>query len=113
MESGKNMNNKIALMITASVGFLIMQTSSYLIFLELMKDIYLNFLGSDLRISADILNSSISCLNEVPMADYLDQLMVEDDPLVLGYSFYTHYIDHICKDCAEISHLTDLSEFKD
>ena len=113
MDSGKNMNNKIALMITASVGFLTMQTSSNLVLLNSIKDAYLNVLGSDLQISSENLNSTIKSLNEVPMADYLDKLVIEDDPLVLGYTFYTEHIANICKECDEESHLTDLSEFSD
>ena len=44
------------------------------------------------------------------MANYLDQMMIADDPIVSGYMFYTMKLDLLLKD-GEESVLQDLSHF--
>ena len=67
------MNNKIAVMITASVGFLILQTSSSVTVLAYLKDIYLMHIASDLLISVVEFGDGTQYLDEIPMANYLDK----------------------------------------
>lgn len=60
-------------MVTASVGFLILQTSAQVTVTKYFKDVYLWFTASDIIFSVNYVSGGATqFLNEVPMADYLD-----------------------------------------
>ena len=74
------------------------------------RDVFLWLIASDLLISAKYFGGGNQYLNEIPMANYLDNLMAADDPIVSGYMFYTMKLDLLLKD-GEESTLQDLSHF--
>lgn len=85
LESGKQRNLKISLMITAAIGFCIYTTSGLSTVTEYFRDVWLWYIGADLFIGQNLVNSGY--LNEVPMAAYLDSKMIGKNPDVLGYIF--------------------------
>lgn len=74
-------------MITGSVGFLILQISTQTTLTGYSLDIARWVIAGDLYVNTWLFGENF--LNEVPMADYLDQVMQEENSPVLGYTFNT------------------------
>ena len=86
LESGKERNLKIALLVTCSIGFIVMNSCGILSNLAYFKGVWGWYMAGDLGINSFHLGSH---LNEVPMAKLLDSYMTGDNPAVASYSFTT------------------------
>ena len=73
---------KISLMIASAVAFMILQASSPQVIMVLFHDIWRWYGASDI-----FLYSETSFLNEVPMAEFLDQYTSGENPDVISYQF--------------------------
>ena len=56
------------------------------------KDFALWILAGDMYINTSYFGKNVF-LNEVPMADYLDQMMQEEDSPIQDYMFYTSRLE--------------------
>jgi len=100
-------------MVTASIGFLIMQTGAQTASIVYMKEVIQWLVGSDLLLTT-FFQRGTSYLNEGPISNFLDSLMVAQAdnarPIVSGYSFVTTGMADLIGDEAQIA-VKDLSEF--
>lgn len=85
LESGRDRNMKIALMVTVSICVIFYQSSGNKTVFAYFKDVWFWFMTGDILITYQL---SLGNLNEVPMADYLEtNWMQGEDPAVTSYMF--------------------------
>lgn len=93
-EAGSTKNLKIAIMVTFSIAFLILQTSATATVMYYLKDVFNQILGSDLHLSTHMLNQFTGAnfyIDEMKLSNYLDGFMGEGEDGKIGpikaYSF--------------------------
>ena len=84
MEAHKPRNSKTSLMFTLSISFLIFSASSFSLMSTLIVKLTESIIGADLHAS-----NPDGYLNEVPIAEFLDTQMGQDDSPVIDYAFTT------------------------
>ena len=84
MDSGRQRNLKISLMITCSIGFLILVSSGSWTILGYFDYLWRWFRASDMGLQ--FFNYD-NYLNEIPMSRFLDQYTQGENPAVESYFF--------------------------
>lgn len=84
MDSGRQRNLKISLMITCSIGFLILVSSGSWTILGYFDYLWRWFRASDMGLQ--FFNYD-NYLNEIPMSRFLDQYTQGENPAIVSYFF--------------------------
>ena len=108
LESGRDRNMKIALMVTVSVCFIFYQSSGVKTIVSYFKDVWFWYMTGDILMTYHF---SLGNLNEVPMADYLETTWMQgDNPAVTSYMFKSSKLSDVVGG-AYMTRLEDLSSF--
>ena len=93
MDGHRARNSKTSVMFTLSISFLIFAASSFTLISTLISKTYESLLGAD--IMAQGVADSGNYLNEIPIAEFLDNQKVADGNPVLDYAFVSYNLEDI------------------
>ena len=82
MEGHQVRNNKTSIIFTLAVSFLLFSSSYFKLLTSLIDKAFSKIIGADVYAFG-----WLDMINEIPVAEYLDGLMAEDDPSVVDYAF--------------------------